>query len=262
MKVVGVCDDVICTNIRTSTVMGPTNYTPIPSEFLVYLKVSSPVQIDEGAHNPRRVVVLSTQHTCQTPTCPPMRSRTLSKLNTYPIRLIAIFELHHDSPGLIHSAHSSSSSHDGGVDLAEHRVVYEQLSKLVSLEELVLEEKPSINRSSWINFSLRDGMGKLATLERLRHLDISRLQGLKMDADEEGPWICDHWPALETLVAIKFHSDPFVALTLTSSLLGFTLSLSVPLSISAILAQILVFAITYIIKSYVRARCQSISMDP
>ncbi|KAI8351666.1 hypothetical protein B0O80DRAFT_488479 [Mortierella sp. GBAus27b] len=101
MKVVGVCDDVICTNIRTSTVMGPTNYTPIPSEFLVYLKVSSPVQIDEGAHNPRRVVVLSTQHTCQTPTCPPMRSRTLSKLNTYPIRLIAIFELHHDSPGLV-----------------------------------------------------------------------------------------------------------------------------------------------------------------
>ncbi|KAI8351662.1 hypothetical protein B0O80DRAFT_110615 [Mortierella sp. GBAus27b] len=40
MKVVGVCDDVICTNIGISTVMGPTNYTAIPSEFLVYLTVS------------------------------------------------------------------------------------------------------------------------------------------------------------------------------------------------------------------------------
>ncbi|KAI8351600.1 hypothetical protein B0O80DRAFT_455497 [Mortierella sp. GBAus27b] len=105
----------------------------------------------------------------------------------------------------MNSTHSDSGS--GGLE----RIIYEQLSRLVSLEDLSLGEGlnpdfSGIDKSSWIEFSLRHGMGELATLERLRHLDISRLKGLKMDADE-GEWICDHWPVLEQLVAHSLHEE-------------------------------------------------------
>ncbi|KAI8360358.1 hypothetical protein B0O80DRAFT_484140 [Mortierella sp. GBAus27b] len=103
------------------------------------------------------------------------------------------------------STHSDSDS--GGLE----RVIYEQLSRLVSLEDLTLGEGldidfSGVDRSSWIDFSLRQGMGELATLKRLRHLDISRLEGLKMGADE-GKWICDHWPVLEQLAVRSFHRE-------------------------------------------------------
>ncbi|KAI8351725.1 hypothetical protein B0O80DRAFT_500083 [Mortierella sp. GBAus27b] len=87
----------------------------------------------------------------------------------------------------------SGSSQNGRVD----RIIYEQLSRLVSLEDLVLNETSGIE-TSWITFSLSHGMGVLATLVHLRRLDIHRLQGLKMGL-AEGRWICHHWPALEHL---------------------------------------------------------------
>ncbi|KAI8351611.1 hypothetical protein B0O80DRAFT_488444 [Mortierella sp. GBAus27b] len=87
----------------------------------------------------------------------------------------------------------SGSSQSGGFD----RMIYEQLSRLVSLEELVLTE--ITEETSWISFSLSHGMGVLAALAHLRRLDISGLQGLRMGATE-GQWICGHWPALEYLV--------------------------------------------------------------
>ncbi|KAI8359047.1 hypothetical protein B0O80DRAFT_260388 [Mortierella sp. GBAus27b] len=85
-------------------------------------------------------------------------------------------------------------------------IIYEQLSRLVSLEDLSLAE--SVNRYTpfdgpRINFSLRHGMGKLVTLERLRRLDIRKLEGLKMGL-EEGAWICDHWPSLQHLIVHHF----------------------------------------------------------
>ncbi|KAG0203723.1 hypothetical protein BGX31_003308, partial [Mortierella sp. GBA43] len=76
-------------------------------------------------------------------------------------------------------------------------IIYEQLSRLASLEDLVLVETSGIE-TSWITFSLSHGMGVLATLVHLRRLDIHRLQGLKMGL-AEGRWICHHWPALEHL---------------------------------------------------------------
>ncbi|KAI8351596.1 hypothetical protein B0O80DRAFT_455470, partial [Mortierella sp. GBAus27b] len=105
----------------------------------------------------------------------------------------------------MNSTHSDSGS--GGLE----RIIYEQLSRLISLEDLSLGEGlnpdfSGIDKSSWIEFSLRHGMGELATLERLRHLDISRLEGLKMGADE-GEWICDHWPVLEQLVVRSLHEE-------------------------------------------------------
>ncbi|KAI8351663.1 hypothetical protein B0O80DRAFT_500035 [Mortierella sp. GBAus27b] len=101
----------------------------------------------------------------------------------------------------------NSTSHSGGVD----RIIYEQLSRLVLLEDLSLGEVSSpgvsgIGETSWIEFSLRHGMGELAALARLRRLDITQLQGLRMGADE-GQWICDHWPVLEHLVVGSFHRD-------------------------------------------------------
>ncbi|KAI8351687.1 hypothetical protein B0O80DRAFT_488489 [Mortierella sp. GBAus27b] len=110
------------------------------------------------------------------------------------------------------------STHDGGLD----RVIYEQLSRLVSLEDLSLGDgwnpgSPAVNRTSWIEFSLHHGMGELATLERLRRLDIRRLRGLRMSADE-GPWIRDHWPALEDLLVRSFHQDFLSDMNLTTYL--------------------------------------------
>ncbi|KAI8351598.1 hypothetical protein B0O80DRAFT_427805 [Mortierella sp. GBAus27b] len=99
------------------------------------------------------------------------------------------------------STHTDSgSSQNDGFD----RIIYEQLSRLVSLEELVLTEMPrtgtsGAEKTSWISFLLSHGMGELKTLVHLRRLDIGGLQGLRMGANE-GKWICDHWPALETLV--------------------------------------------------------------
>ncbi|KAG0221337.1 hypothetical protein BGX31_009987 [Mortierella sp. GBA43] len=108
------------------------------------------------------------------------------------------------APGAIHT-NSGNSRHDG-LD----GIVYQQLSKLVSLEDLSLAEgwnsdSSSLDKGPWIEFSLRHGMGKLETLERLRRLDISRLQGLRMGADE-GRWIRGHWPALEQLVVRSLHN--------------------------------------------------------
>jgi hypothetical protein len=105
-----------------------------------------------------------------------------------------------------------NSTHGGSGSDGLERVIYEQLSRLVSLEDLTLGEgltpdlPPGIDEGSWIDFSLRQGMGELATLKRLRHLDISRLGGLKMGADE-GKWICDHWPVLGHLVVCSFHEE-------------------------------------------------------
>jgi hypothetical protein len=94
--------------------------------------------------------------------------------------------------------HSDSSQNDGF-----DRIIYERLSRLVSLEDLILIETPSTDdsgtKTSWIKFSLSHGMEELETLVHLRFLDISQLQGVKMGADE-GRWICDHWPVLEYLV--------------------------------------------------------------
>ncbi|KAI8351653.1 hypothetical protein B0O80DRAFT_427853 [Mortierella sp. GBAus27b] len=110
------------------------------------------------------------------------------------------------------------STHNGGFD----RIIYEQLSRLVSLEDLSLGEgwshgSSGAKRTSWIDFSLHHGMGELATLERLRRLDISELQGLRMSADE-GPWIRDHWPALEDLLVRSFHQDFIFDMYLTTYL--------------------------------------------
>ncbi|KAI8351994.1 hypothetical protein B0O80DRAFT_499901 [Mortierella sp. GBAus27b] len=93
------------------------------------------------------------------------------------------------------STHTGSgSSQNDGFD----RIVYVQLSRLVSLEDLVLIETSS-TKTSWITFSLRHGMGELSTLVHLRSLDIGGLQGLRMGT-AEGQWICNHWPTLECLV--------------------------------------------------------------
>jgi hypothetical protein len=92
------------------------------------------------------------------------------------------------------SSHAGSGSSQNGHD----RIIYEQLSRLESLEDLILLETPSIE-TSWITFSLWHGMGELATLVHLRCLDIGRLQGLKMGL-VEGLWMCNHWPALEHFV--------------------------------------------------------------
>ncbi|KAI8351649.1 hypothetical protein B0O80DRAFT_455628, partial [Mortierella sp. GBAus27b] len=102
------------------------------------------------------------------------------------------------------------------------RIIYEQLSRLVSLEDLSLGEDwnpgtSGVNRTSWIDFSLLHGMGELATLERLRRLDIRQLRGLKMSADE-GPWIRDHWPALENLLVRSFHQHFIFDMHLTTYL--------------------------------------------
>ncbi|KAI8352024.1 hypothetical protein B0O80DRAFT_488380 [Mortierella sp. GBAus27b] len=100
------------------------------------------------------------------------------------------------------STHTGSgSSQNDGFD----RIVYVQLSRLVSLEDLVLIETSS-TKTSWITFSLSHGMGRLSTLVHLRSLDIGGLQGLKMDT-AEGQWICDHWGALECLV-VRPNRDP------------------------------------------------------
>ncbi|KAI8351991.1 hypothetical protein B0O80DRAFT_510816 [Mortierella sp. GBAus27b] len=100
------------------------------------------------------------------------------------------------------STHTGSgSSQNDGFD----RIVYVQLSRLVSLEDLVLIETSSIE-TSWITFSLRHGMGELSTLVHLRSLDIGGLQGLKMGT-AEGQWICHHWGALECLV-VRPNRDP------------------------------------------------------
>ncbi|KAI8353183.1 hypothetical protein B0O80DRAFT_499251 [Mortierella sp. GBAus27b] len=97
------------------------------------------------------------------------------------------------------SNHTGSGSNQNG---RFDRTIYGQLSKLVSLEDLVLIETSSIGtKNSWIKFTLSHGMGELGTLVHLRRLDIGRLQGLKMGADE-GRWICQHWPALENLVVV------------------------------------------------------------
>jgi hypothetical protein len=88
-------------------------------------------------------------------------------------------------------------------------IIYEQLSRLVSLEDLSLAEGVDDTDpldGPRIDFSLRHGMGKLVTLERLRLLDIRKLEGLKMGL-EEGAWICDHWPALERLIVHNFEQD-------------------------------------------------------
>ncbi|KAG0225328.1 hypothetical protein BGX31_007686 [Mortierella sp. GBA43] len=100
----------------------------------------------------------------------------------------------------------NGGDHHGSIDLGGHRVIYEQLSRLVSLEDLTLSEGAREPRPSCIDFSLRHGMGELATLERLRCLDITRLEGLRMGADEAA-WICDHWPTLAHLEVSSFHSD-------------------------------------------------------
>ncbi|KAI8359042.1 hypothetical protein B0O80DRAFT_495674 [Mortierella sp. GBAus27b] len=76
---------------------------------------------------------------------------------------------------------------DVGTCHGGHRIIYEQLSRLVSLEDLSLAE--GVNHyapfdAPWIDFSLHHGMGKLATLERLRRLDIWKLEGLKMGLEE------------------------------------------------------------------------------
>ncbi|KAI8346679.1 hypothetical protein B0O80DRAFT_503318 [Mortierella sp. GBAus27b] len=103
---------------------------------------------------------------------------------------------------------TASSSHTGSgssQNVGFDDIIYEQLSRLVSLEDLALIETPSAGisgtKNSWIKFSLSHGMGELETLVHLRRLDIGRLQGLKMGADE-GRWICKHWPALENLVVL------------------------------------------------------------
>ncbi|KAI8359045.1 hypothetical protein B0O80DRAFT_424031 [Mortierella sp. GBAus27b] len=88
-------------------------------------------------------------------------------------------------------------------------IIYEQLSRLVSLEDLSLAEGVkgyALVDGPRIDFSLRHGMGKLVTLERLRRLDIRKLEGLKMGL-EEGAWIRDHWPALDRLKLGHFHCD-------------------------------------------------------
>ncbi|KAI8359051.1 hypothetical protein B0O80DRAFT_485064 [Mortierella sp. GBAus27b] len=89
-------------------------------------------------------------------------------------------------------------------------IIYEQLSRLVSLEDLSLAEGliryTPLHGRSRIHFSLRHGMGKLVTLERLRRLDIRKLEGLKMGL-EEGAWICNHWPALQYLTVHHFEQD-------------------------------------------------------
>ncbi|KAI8359052.1 hypothetical protein B0O80DRAFT_260466 [Mortierella sp. GBAus27b] len=89
------------------------------------------------------------------------------------------------------------------------KIIYKQLSRLVSLEELTLTEcvdGSSQPKAKHIDFSLRHGMGKLEKLERLRRLDISKLPGLKMGL-QEGEWIRDHWPLLEYLDLEHFHKD-------------------------------------------------------
>ncbi|KAI8360356.1 hypothetical protein B0O80DRAFT_494537 [Mortierella sp. GBAus27b] len=76
------------------------------------------------------------------------------------------------------STHSDSdSSQNDGFD----RTIYEQLSRLVSLEELVLIEMPrtdtsGVEETSWISFLLSHGMGELETLVRLRRMDIGGLK--------------------------------------------------------------------------------------
>ncbi|KAI8359044.1 hypothetical protein B0O80DRAFT_260385 [Mortierella sp. GBAus27b] len=88
-------------------------------------------------------------------------------------------------------------------------IIYEQLSRLVSLEDLSLAEgviRYTPFDGPRIDFSLRHGMGKLVTLERLRRLDIRKLEGLKMGL-EEGAWIRDNWPALQHLIVHHFEQD-------------------------------------------------------
>ncbi|KAI8359050.1 hypothetical protein B0O80DRAFT_495681 [Mortierella sp. GBAus27b] len=97
----------------------------------------------------------------------------------------------------------------GGGTCGGQSIIYEQLSRLVSLEDLSLAEGVGGTGpldGPRIDFSLRHGMGKLVTLERLRRLDIRKLEGLKMELGE-GAWIRDHWPALERLNVEHFHQD-------------------------------------------------------
>jgi hypothetical protein len=107
--------------------------------------------------------------------------------------------------GSLITSSSSRAGSGSGQKFGCDRIIYEQLSRLESLEELVLHEIPSIE-TSLITFSLSHGMEELETLVHLRCLDISQLQGLEMDL-AEGRWICNHWPALEHFVICPQEDD-------------------------------------------------------
>ncbi|KAI8600158.1 hypothetical protein EDD21DRAFT_354811 [Dissophora ornata] len=106
-----------------------------------------------------------------------------------------------------------------------HSVIYEQLSQLVSLQELCLNEVPRVLSARWFgqeieipegllgyifggsfDFSLENGMGVLASLSQLRRLDLRSLQVLRI-GQPEALWMDTHWPALKSLYVRGFHHD-------------------------------------------------------
>ncbi|KAI8600159.1 hypothetical protein EDD21DRAFT_405462 [Dissophora ornata] len=116
-----------------------------------------------------------------------------------------------------------------------HSVIYEQLSRLVSLQELCLDEviphaettdmdlkflfsarapppgsiekvEPEIEIPGSLDFSLENGMGVLESLSQLRRLDLRSLQVLRM-GQPEALWMDTHWPALTSLSVRGFNHD-------------------------------------------------------
>ncbi|KAF8924400.1 hypothetical protein BGZ58_001814, partial [Dissophora ornata] len=90
-----------------------------------------------------------------------------------------------------------------------HSVIYEQLSRLVSLQELRLHEIETLSRwgrGDKLDFSLKNGMGVLASLTQLRLLDLRSLQVLRI-GQPEALWMTTYWPALTSLYVRGLNHD-------------------------------------------------------
>ncbi|KAI8351915.1 hypothetical protein B0O80DRAFT_454986 [Mortierella sp. GBAus27b] len=92
------------------------------------------------------------------------------------------------------------------------RAIYLQLAALTELETLYLAGEmsaaasiPHTSRAWGFDFTLESGMGELATLQRLRTLNIQKLKHHRIGS-EEAQWMMVHWPNLK-----NFHGPPDAA---------------------------------------------------